>query len=299
MAYAIPGVQGGQGALGNDTPPVSNDGQARSPYASQVAFQNNSKPDLVKNDALLDPSAARRENAGVNQGAENSVESAGQDPEVTVNTQSVGGIATDDDWRVRISLPTKSTALYRGNPGVMNQLLRSGIDGVIFPYTPTIQISHNARYSEQALTHSNYKSYFYEGSDVSAIQISGDFTAQNQEEAAYVLAAIYFFRAATKMFFGADESPAAGTPPPIVFLDGYGDMYFPHVPCVITTFQHTMPSDVDYMQYDLYRTRVPTISQISVTLQPVYSRKMIHEDFTLTNYGAGYLKSWDKKGGFL
>jgi hypothetical protein len=66
------------------------------------------------------------------------------------------------------------------------------------------------------------------------------------------MAAIYFFRAATKMFFGTGAN--VGNPPPIVFLDGYGSHYFPHVPCVITSFQHTMPAEVDYIQVPISKT---------------------------------------------
>jgi hypothetical protein len=222
-------------------------------------------------------------------------------------------VSTDDDWRVRISLPPGSSRFYRDKePALFTPLLASGIDGVVFPYTPQISITHNARYQEQALTHSNYKSYFYEGSDVASIQITGEFTAQNQTEADYVLAAMMFFRACTKMSFGNDAS--AGTPPVIVFLDGYGHYVLPHVACVITSFQHTLPADVDYIPS--YRAaaagrpqRIPTQSQMQVTLQPVMSRAKVHNEFNLDNYGKGWLTDSTvfnyftggkyRKGGFL
>jgi hypothetical protein len=253
-------------------------------------------------DNLGDPSAARLSASGLNAGGMSFPSMSGLMDIVKGITTSGGGIQAQDDWRVRISLPPGSIDLYqdpRGN-AILGPLVNNGTNGVIFPYTPAIQVTHNARYQEQGLTHSNYKSYFYEGSDVSAITISGEFTVQNQREGEYMLACVHFFRAATKMFFG--QSIDAGRPPPIVFLDGYGDFYFPHVSCVITSFQHTMPADVDYIPLvGWYRgTRVPTTSTISVTLQPVYSRRRIHNEFDLGAYAQG-LQAGNKRytGGFL
>ena len=125
------------------------------------------------------------------------------------------------------------------------------------------------------------------------------------------MAVIYFLRSATKMFFGKDT--LAGNPPPIVYLDGYGDFYFPHVSCVITSFQHTMPADVDYLEvpytdrntagYGIeYQTaRLPTNSQCVITLQPVYSRNNIHNNMNLTDFSQGRLLGSKNSGraGFL
>ncbi len=223
------------------------------------------------------------------------------------------------DWRVRISASQSSGVLYwDSNPGILQALLET--DGVIFPYVPSVTVTHAAKYNSQALTHSNYQNYFYESSEVSQIQISGDFTVQNTTEALYLLAVIQFFRASTKMFYGQSEQ-YQGSPPPIVYLDGYGQHYLPHVPCVVTQFTHTMPQDVDYIEYatpyvdtsgytydnlgnpvaptnsganEAVRTRVPTASTVSVTLQPVYSRKKQRE-FNYSAFSRGDLI----KGGYL
>jgi len=117
---------------------------------------------------------------------------------------------------------------------------------VIFPYTPQITVEHDASYSPVSPTHSNYPIPFYQNSQVADITVSGDFSVQSISEGQYLMAAVYFFRSATKMFFGKGTN--VGNPPPIVFLDGYGDHYFPHVPCVISSFQHTLSAEVDYME---------------------------------------------------
>ena len=49
------------------------------------------------------------------------------------------------------------------------------------------------------------------------------------------------------------------------------------------------------------RTRMPTMSTISVTLQPVYSRNNIARNFTLEGFSAGALMqgSTSPVGGFI
>jgi hypothetical protein len=231
-----------------------------------------------------------------------------------------------NDWRVRVSLAPNSNYFYNdpnnillsplvketggGTSAVQGQVSNlfggSGAKrvGVVFPYTPQVAITHTANYTPIDLTHNNYKQYVYNNSEVAAITLSGEFTVQNVNDGQYLLAAIYFFRACTKMFFGAD--PLAGNPPPIVYLNGYGQYYLPNVPCVVTSFGHTMPADVDYMdipepaatntgynpQFQNYRlnsTRMPTTSTITLSLQPVYSRYAQSQGFSLQDFAAGAL----------
>jgi hypothetical protein len=168
--------------------------------------------------------------------------------------------AGEDDWRVRLSLADGANIFYK-DPGVnFNTIMTPLIEtnGVIWPYTPSIQVSHVANYSTAVLTHSNYSAHFYNNSDVSDITISGEFTVQSQEEGQYLMAAIYFLRASTKMFFG--QGANIGNPPPILFLDGYGSHYFPHVPCVITNFTHNLSNDVDYVQVPITQTSLEEVT---------------------------------------
>tara|TARA_R110000803_G_scaffold13206_1_gene37252 strand:+ start:3143 stop:3988 length:846 start_codon:yes stop_codon:yes gene_type:complete len=201
------------------------------------------------------------------------------------NPSAVVGFANQDkDWRVRISIAPSATLLYRStNPGILRILQRT--DGVIFPYTPQITINHSANYSQQNITHANYKQYFYESSAVDSIQLTGEFTAQTTDDAEYLLAAIQFFRSATKMFYG-DSGKYQGSPPPIVYLNGYGKQYLPNVPCVITLFSQQLPNDVDYINAN--NTRVPTHSSLFLQLQPVYSRTR-QKEFNFDKFASGQL----------
>ena len=258
---------------------------------------------------IVDPAGIRKQIAGLFDGGVASLFNKTSAPGVNITTPTDPNNPLKSDWRLRIGLLDWS--IFANNP--MFAPLVSKTNGVVFPYTPTVSVTHNARYQEQALTHSNYKNYFYEGSDIAAITIAGDFTVQNHDDAVYLLAAIYFFRTCTKMFFGNDD--LAGNPPPIVTLNGYGDFYFPNVTCVITSFQHTMPAECDYVEFkysgsqSFYESdgavsstnqqvaRLPTTSQISVTLQPVYSRNNVYNNMTLSKFSQGQLLAGN--GGFL
>lgn len=252
-----------------------------------------------------------------------STRTAGPNPTVVYPNASI-------DWRVRLSLAPNSNYFYNDPNNSLLSPLRSEIGGgsssgvgsavlnalgqrsqsgasrvgVVFPYTPDIKITHVANYTAQKFTHSNYASYFYDNSEVQAINISGEFTVQNINEGQYLLAAIYFFRSVTKMFFGGD--PNAGTPPPILYLNGYGQYYLPNVPCVVTNFTHNMPPEVDYMDvpepaatqsgynpqftnYRLNSTRLPTQSVITLQVQPIYSRLSQSQGFSLQDFAKGAL----------
>jgi hypothetical protein len=306
---------------------------------------------------LSDPTNARLETSGLRPGGESSDPKA--DPSVAFqSTKGSKGAASasENDWRVRISLADRATIFYKdpnGSAAIMAPLIKT--NGVIFPYTPSIIVTHAANYTPVNPTHSNYPQQFYNNSEVSDITIQGEFTVQSISEGQYLMAAIYFFRSATKMFFGSGAN--VGNPPPVVFLDGYGSHYFPHVPCVISSFSHVLSPDVDYLQIPITtttledvavtndnmnigtvqltteeqqnvpsllrsnppanypnqqltrtqfqsittNTRVPTSSQISITLKPVYSRKGLHDRFDLNKFAAGtLLQNKDKGyGGFL
>jgi hypothetical protein len=151
------------------------------------------------------------------------------------------------DWRVRISIAKGSNYFYNdSDPGSILLPLKA-TEGVIFPYTPTISVSYSAQYDQQTLPHSNFKSTNYGSSSVDSVTVGGDFTAQDVNEANYLLAVIHFFRSATKMFYGKDENPNAGVPPPLLYLSGLGQYQFDNHPMVLQSFNYALPNDVDYI----------------------------------------------------
>jgi hypothetical protein len=302
-------------------------------------------------DFLSNPSLSRLGISGLLPGGQG--KAGGGLPNIQFGTQGGSGLSAEQDWRVRVTAAPAGPFNFGAGP--LTAL--GGDNGVVFPFTPNISVSHNANYGSVAPTHSNYPSYFYDNSDVSAINITTEFTAQTADDANYVLGMIWFFRSATKMFY---QGPNAGNPPPVVYLDGYGDYYFPHVSCVVTNFTHTMPSNIDYIETTVEpgqsttvavsggvlpnnlqapfsiqnsadfqtglataasalgngfgagiqtpkqnlnvattgkKARIPTKSTISLSLQPIYSRRSVTQQFTWEDFSAGALLR--DNGGFL
>jgi hypothetical protein len=149
------------------------------------------------------------------------------------------------DWRFRITLAPNANYLYKApNPGILAPLKNKG---VIFPYTPSVSVTYAAKYDTQSPTHSNFNIHTYQGSSVESISVTGDFTAQDVTEANYMLAVIHFLKSSTKMFYGQDTKPVAGTPPPLLYLSGFGEYQFDNHPVVLSSFTYTLPTDVDYI----------------------------------------------------
>jgi hypothetical protein len=232
------------------------------------------------------------------------------------------------DWRVRLSLSDDPSVnyLYKApNPGILNPLNQT--NGVIFPYTPTITVNYVASYNPTELVHSNYKVFQYSSSSVDTVTITSDFTAQDTYEANYLLAVIHFFRSATKMFYGQDENPRRGTPPPLCYIYGMGSYQFAGQPLAIQNFSYNLPNNVDYIKTSvgigstdpsiLNQGRlsgtgaapggqparptfipltepdtiswVPSKIQLSVTCVPMPSRNQVSNEFSLEKYTTGSL----------
>lgn len=176
-----------------------------------------------------------------------------------------------EDWRVRLSLAPGATYLYAGtNPGIMQPL--QATSGVVFPYTPSIQLNYTANYNSVDLVHSNYKVQQYTNSNVEQVSISCEFTAQDVYEARYLLAVIHFFKSMTKMFYGQDQYPIRGTPPPLCYMYGLGGYQFSAHPLGITGFNYNLPSDVDYI-----KTTAPDPSNNSSNRSEDEMRRVVEE----------------------
>lgn len=188
-----------------------------------------------------------------------------------------------DDWRVKIQAPWSVF-----DSSMFKVLEETG--GVVFPYLPNITVSTKANYSTVETVHSNYPFYAYKNSSVDEIQISGEFTAETETDAAYWIAATTFFKTATKMFFGQGEN--AGNPPIICNLTGYGASIFDRVPVIITNFSVDLKDDTNYVRCNIFGTNtwVPIVSTVTIGVVPVYSRESLRQ-FDLKTYAAGKMIS--------
>ena len=216
-------------AIGANQPPSVEAGPSSGYYTASTAEQNKANELNFGRDAAFE--AAQ-------------VEQLKREAAVQAEFQS----PASGDWRVRLRLAPNASYLYKA-PDVKTSILAplAASNGVVFPYMPTIQTAYNANYDSTDLTHSNYRGQFYKSSYVSDIQITGIFTAQDTAEANYLLAVIHFFRSVTKMFYGARD-PLRGAPPPLVYLIGLGQYQFNDQPCVVKTFNYSMPNDCDYIR---------------------------------------------------
>lgn len=195
------------------------------------------------------------------------------------------------DWRVRLQLdPLGPQILYLDpNNTILSPL--NATRGVVFPYTPSVNVNYNANYTPTSVPHSNYNIYNYVNSSVDGIQITCDFTAQDTYEANYLLAVIHFFKSVTKMFYGKDQYPKPGTPPPLCFLTGLGQFQFSEHPLAITNFNYSLPTDVDYVK----STRFVTFSGGSVAVgaenpQPPQNTNASPASSILARLGQGVVK---------
>lgn len=257
---------------------------------------------------VFDPKQARLASSGLGTFTNNQ----------TVAPTTVSFTGQDNEDRVRISDPT-GIFINAANP-VLKPLAEVGF--VLFPYTPSITMNHSANYDTVNLTHTDYTYPFYQNSPTSTITINATFSAKDPQSAAYVLAVQHFFRSVTKMFYGKD--PEAGTPPPVLRLDGHGEYQFSSIPVVVTDFAISLPTDVDYISTATSSnaadtnawsylanpsstpssstkvTRVPVLQDFSITLMPLYSRKSISRDFGLRDFAAGKLLGVKNgRGGFI
>jgi hypothetical protein len=204
----------------------------------------------IQADQIAEDAAASAASQEERQFAAKGLSASLSNTQASSTKQDVANFKQKADWRVRLSLAPGSNYLYNDPNQKVTDLLYplQSTDGVIFPYTPAISVVYAAHYDSSTLTHSNYKIFQYGSSSVDNITITCDFTAQDTAEANYLLAVIHFFKSATKMFYGQDQNPKPGTPPPLCYLSGLGDFQFDAHPLAITGFNYTLPTDVDYIR---------------------------------------------------
>jgi len=214
---------------------------------------------------------------------EGAIASQAEKPFDKKDTPATAQWAGVKDTRVVLRVPKT----YLQSP--LTSLLKEN-EGILFPYTPQLGYEGQASYGSASPLHSNYTQYFFKNSLVSNINLSGKFTVQNEKEAKIWLSIVHLGRVLTKMPFGDDKN--AGSAPPVCRLDGFGNMVFANVPVAVVSFKFELPDTVDYIGvYDgpFVNSMAPTISTISFTLQPMYSRDEIR-NFSVEDFLAGSLK---------
>lgn len=186
------------------------------------------------------------------------------------------------DRRARISGPP---LLFTG-PLLQRLILTKGL---LFPYTPTVIFNRQASYEDFHFTHSNYKYHQFQAGTPGEIQITGEFTAQTNEEAIYMLAAIRFLKSMQLSEFGEASGALRGTPPPILRFNYLGPELFRNVPVVISMANFTFEPGVDYVEVPGFDTWVPVKLMLVTTLQIQPTPERVIREFSVDGFKNGEL----------
>ena len=209
------------------------------------------------------------------------------------------------DIRARLSLPRNSDVL-KTESGQVNPILLplKKFHGIIWPYTPTINIAHQAEYGEYDITHSNYPIQYFSKSRPPNLQVSGPLTAQSVSEGNYMLAVLHFLRIVTKMHFGMNDKKR-GTPPPVLKFSAYGDLMFNNVPVLVRSFAYDLGQDIDYIDVNTesaeagfttgFKSKVPTMLNLVIDMVVQQTPSKLRTKFTMNDFKSGKLV----KDGFI
>jgi len=220
------------------------------------------------------------------------------------------------DYRAKIQamgkLPEHKALIYGPDePGnLMRPLWKT--DGLMFPYTPMIQVQHaNVGFGQYELPHTNYDYLAYAKTQSPSMTVTGTFGAHTEEEAHYMMAALHFFRVVSKSNFGIQDDKR-GTPPPKLAFSAYGPAMFDRTPVYIRSVAFGLDQDVDYvpcgssMDYEgmniqeqrnetsqlqemLSKSYVPLILNVFVDLVVSPNPSLLRDEFNLEEFRKGKL----------
>ena len=176
-------------------------------------------------------------------------------------------IPTQTDRRIKLR-PKVGVSTYIKTSPILSPLATT--NGLIFPSDLRIGVNNRAVYGEQHTTHMNQDFRYYTNTPAMQFDITGTFTAQNSQEAAYMLAAFHFLSLMTKMHTGNNSStdPSIGLPPPVLLLSGLGAYNFNDLPVIMTSSNYTFDPSVDLVSVSVNGVinDVPSLCAITVSV---------------------------------
>jgi|TARA_B110000914_G_scaffold204485_1_gene198878 hypothetical protein len=174
-------------------------------------------------------------------------------------------------------------------------------NGIVFPLTPTIQVSHSANYGTYDVAGSIAQQNYYMNTPNASLSVTAMFASNTVAEALYTAAALQFFKTCTKSDFGSSNMETAGTPPPILSFNCYGTLHAKNVPVVLRSFTYTLPEDTDYVTVEVNgeSISVPTLVLVSIELSPQLTPSKVKSKFNITSFASGRLLNGGNTGGFI
>ncbi len=249
-------------------------------------------------------------------------------PDIVVTAPARASEFAAPDHRVRLSAyPGQETDVYGPDDRTKNILSPlHKTNGLLFPYTPTIQVSQDTSWQAADLEQTNYDILSFQKSASASISLTAKFTAQNQREGEYMMAAIHFLRTVSKTYFGEkdadtfkDADPAAGgdataatvkktavsgragLPPPVLIFSGYGDLLFNNVRCVVRSHSWAFDENIDMVKFTLPNGStiwLPPVLSISIGLAIQMNTDDLRQLFSLDDFRTGALLTGSTKGWF-
>jgi len=168
-------------------------------------------------------------------------------------------------------------------------------NGMLFPYTPTINFSQSVNYTDLQLVHSNTDYPSYTRTPTCSLTVSGKFTVQNQREGQYAMACIHFLRTVSKSYFGEADATAgtAGLPPPVLVFSAYGTYMFNNLRCILKSHSWTCDEQMDTVSVQINgaTVRIPAMFTIQCELTVVQTPQRMRNVFSFEKFASGALMS--------
>ena len=210
-------------------------------------------------------------------------------------------LGQDEPSKTLVYGERKSLAYGAENDNILAPLWDT--DGLMFPYTPMIQMQHsNVAFGQYDLPHTNYDYMAYSKTQSPSMTVTGTFGAHTEPEARYMIAAIHFFRVVSKSNFGLSD-PKRGTPPPKLAFSAYGPAMFNRVPVYIRSVSFGLDQDVDYVPITsglgetgdgvldnyLAKSYLPLVLNIFVDAVVSPNPSQLRDEFNLEDFRTGKL----------
>lgn len=166
-------------------------------------------------------------------------------------------------------------------------------DGMLFPYTPTVNVGQTTNYQNMSLIHTNGDIQSYSNTPSVTISLTGMFTVQNQREGRYLLACLHLLRTVSKMYFGEKDKSngKAGMPPPIMVFTGYGNYMFNDLPVIVRGHSYTLDDSADTVVINTAGgvARLPSKLTLSLDLVVQQTPQRQRKTFSLDDFRTGAL----------
>jgi len=217
----------------------------------------------------------------------------------TFTIPTADDVAENYDWRARLrpkvggEAYVYGTAYMDGGTNILQPIINS--KGLVWQYTPQIFIAAGANYQSYELQGMNYPINAYQNSRPPELPISAEFTANNIEEARYLLAVMHFLKVITKSYAGdsAVSMGVAGTPPPVMLFEYLGEHGFNKVPVILKDYSIQYADDIDYVPVHYQMggkktvTYVPSSAFITINLSVQYTPKKLRKQFDIRGLTTG------------